>query len=219
MGGIRRRVYAEASPLRGSQIKDLLSDSGLRPSLARKFPLKTCSAKIAGCAVNPPRLRPPFVSNPLANLRFALRFGSLTLACSRKGGKESPNGKIRLADVLTAKNYLSSEEITTMNSLVNQFLEYAEQQARSRKVMTMHDWEVKLEAILRLNDMSILTSAGKVSMERAKSKASREFEVFEARELERETAQDEDELEDVLKKLVYIPKSDSSKDSECNENR
>ena len=133
--------------------------------------------------------------------------------------KESPNGKIRLADVLTAKNYLSSEEITTMNSLVNQFLEYAEQQARSRKVMTMHDWEVKLEAILRLNDMSILTSAGKVSMERAKSKASREFEVFEARELERETAQDEDELEDVLKKLVYIPKSDSSKDSECNENR
>ncbi len=133
--------------------------------------------------------------------------------------KESPNGKIHLADVLTAKNYLSSEEITTMNSLVNQFLEYAEQQARSRKVMTMHDWEVKLEAILRLNDMSILTSAGKVSMERAKSKASREFEVFEARELERETAQDEDELEDVLKKLVYIPKSDSSKDSECNENR
>jgi hypothetical protein len=143
----------------------------------------------------------------------------LTLACSLKGGKESPNGKIRLADVLTAKNYLSSEEITTMNSLVNQFLEYAEQQARSRKVMTMHDWEVKLEAILRLNDMSILTSAGKVSMERAKSKASREFEVFEARELERETAQDEDELEDVLNKLLYIPKSDSSKDSECNENR
>ena len=106
-----------------------------------------------------------------------------------------------------------------MNSLVNQFLEYAEQQARSRKVMTMHDWEVKLEAILRLNDMSILTSAGKVSMERAKSKASREFEVFEARELERENAQDEDELEGVLKKLLFIPKSDSSKDSECNENR
>ena len=165
------------------------------------------------------QLRPPLRGSPLANLRFALRLGSSTLACSRKGGKESPNGKIRLADVLTAKNYLSSEEITTMNSLVNQFLEYAEQQARSRKVMTMHDWEVKMEAILRLNNMSILTSAGKVSMERAKSKASREFEVFEARELERETAQDEDELEDVLKKLVYIPKSDSSKDSECNENR
>ena len=43
--------------------------------------------------------------------------------------------------------------------------------------------------------------------------------MFEERELERENAQDEDELEDVLNKLLYIPKSDSSKDSECNENR
>ncbi|ABN07762.1 Virulence protein-like protein [Methanocorpusculum labreanum Z] len=129
--------------------------------------------------------------------------------------KESPNGKIRQADVLTAKNYLSSEELTTMNSLVNQFLEYAEQQARSRKVMTMHDWEVKLEAILRLNDMSILANAGRVSMERAKSKASREFEVFEARELERENTEDEDELEEVLNTLLNLPKSDSSEDHEC----
>jgi len=123
--------------------------------------------------------------------------------------KESPNGKIRLADALTAKNYLSSEELTTMNSLVNQFLEYAEQQARSRKVMTMHDWEVKLEAILRLNDMSILANAGRVSNDRAKSKASREFEVFEARELERENAEDEDELEGVLKTLLEHPNNDS----------
>lgn len=102
-----------------------------------------------------------------------------------------------------------------MNSLVNQFLEYAEQQARSRKVMTMHDWEVKLEAILRLNDMSILANAGRVSMERAKSKASREFEVFEARELERENTEDEDELEEVLNTLLNLPKSDSSEDHEC----
>jgi hypothetical protein len=110
---------------------------------------------------------------------------------------------------LTAKNYLSSEEITTMNSLVNQFLEYAEQQARSRKVMTMHDWEVKLEAILRLNDMSILMNTGRVSMERAKSKASREFEAFEARELERENVQDEDELEDVINELLECKNLDS----------
>ncbi len=124
--------------------------------------------------------------------------------------KESPNGKIHQADVLTAKNYLSSEEITTMNSLVNQFLEYAEQQARSRKIMTMHDWEVKLEAILRLNDMSILTNAGRVSMERAKSKASREFDVFEERELERENVKDEGELEDVIKTLLEHPNHDSN---------
>ena len=96
-----------------------------------------------------------------------------------------------------------------MNSLVNQFLEYAEQQARSRKVMTMHDWEVKLEAILRLNDMSILMNTGRVSMERAKSKASREFEVFEARELERENVQDEDELEDVINELLECKNLDS----------
>ena len=39
-----------------------------------------CSAKIAGCAVDPPPLRPPLRVSPLANLRFALRLGSSTLA-------------------------------------------------------------------------------------------------------------------------------------------
>ena len=52
-----------------------------RQSLARKFPSKTCSAKIASCAVNPPRLR----ASLFANLRFALRLGSTTLANLRFG--------------------------------------------------------------------------------------------------------------------------------------
>ena len=55
-------MYAKASPLRGSQIKDLLSDSGLRPSLARKFPPKTWSHVFASLSLA--QLRASLTAHP-----------------------------------------------------------------------------------------------------------------------------------------------------------
>ncbi len=70
-------------------------------------------------------------------------------------------------DAVVAKNYLSREEIETLNLIVSAYLDFAELQARNRKPMFMREWIVKLDAFLRLSDRDLLTHAGKVSHETA----------------------------------------------------
>lgn len=84
----------------------------------------------------------------------------------------------RKSDVSIAKNYLSLEEIETLNRIVNAYLEFAELQAQNRRPMHMADWIDKLDDFLRLSDREILDHAGKVSHEDAKAKAEQELEVY-----------------------------------------
>lgn len=81
-------------------------------------------------------------------------------------------------EVVTAKNYLSENELDTLNRLVNSYLEFAELQARQGKLMKMVDWAEKLDDFLKLSDFNILTHAGKVSAEQAKQKAKHEYDKF-----------------------------------------
>ena len=54
--------------------------------------------------------------------------------------KNSPHGRIRKMDVSVAKNYLAEDEIKDLNLIVDQYLSFAELQARQRKPMYMADW-------------------------------------------------------------------------------
>ena len=58
------------------------------------------------------------------------------------------------------------------------YLEFAELQAQSRRVMNMRDWIAKLDGFLRLSDREILTHAGKISHDAAVIKAELEFSKF-----------------------------------------
>ena len=91
----------------------------------------------------------------------------------------APKGRIRKADVTVAKNYLAEEELFTLNLIVSQYLEFAELQARSRKTMTMADWQRKLDDFLRLNDRDILTHGGRISQKLAQERAEAEFDRYE----------------------------------------
>jgi hypothetical protein len=93
--------------------------------------------------------------------------------------KNAPEGAIRKADVSIAKNYLGEDELDSLNRIVTMYLDYAEMQAKNRKVMTMKDWIEKLDGFLRFNEREILTNAGKVSAEIAKSFAENEFEKYQ----------------------------------------
>lgn len=84
----------------------------------------------------------------------------------------------RKSDVSIAKNYLSLEEIDTLNRIVNAYLEFAELQARNRRPMHMADWINKLDDFLRLSDREILNHAGKVAHEDAKAKTEQELETY-----------------------------------------
>ena len=90
--------------------------------------------------------------------------------------------RIRKTDVAIAKNYLNEEELRALGNLVEQYLIFAQSQAERRIPMTMQDWITKLEGFLTLNDRDILTHAGKVSAEAAKSHAEAEFVGFRKRE-------------------------------------
>lgn len=89
-----------------------------------------------------------------------------------------PGGIIRKEDVSIAKNYLDSEELGTLNRIVNAYIEFAELRALQRKVMTMRDWITKLDDFLKLSEHELLDHAGKISAEQAKMKAELEYERY-----------------------------------------
>ena len=92
--------------------------------------------------------------------------------------KNSPNGKIRKSDVSIAKNYLTEKELKPLNRIVSMYLDYAEDQAEQGQVMTMKDWEVRLNAFLQFNRKDLLMDSGKVTAAVAKSFAEAEFDKY-----------------------------------------
>jgi hypothetical protein len=94
--------------------------------------------------------------------------------------KNSPDGPVRKSDVAIAKNYLKEEELQALNRVVTMYLDYAEDQALSRKQMHMADWVKKLDGFLQFNEKNILTHAGKISHQMALEHAEKEFNKHEA---------------------------------------
>jgi hypothetical protein len=84
----------------------------------------------------------------------------------------------RKADVAVAKNYLTAEELDTLNRIVTLYLDFAELQALSRRPMYMADWIAKLDDFLRLSEREILDHAGRVSHADAVAKAEVEYDRF-----------------------------------------
>ena len=103
-------------------------------------------------------------------------------------------GRVRKQDVTIAKNYLSQDEIETLDRIVVMYLDYAEDQAQRRRSLTMHDWEDKLDAFLQFNEREVLTHAGKLRADVAEKLALERYESFDAarREAARFTADAED---------------------------
>ncbi len=87
-------------------------------------------------------------------------------------------------DIEIAKNYLSAEELDTLNRIVTIYLDFAELQALNRKPMYMKDWIAKLDDFLKVSEREILKHAGKVSHAAAIEKARGEYEKFRKQVLE-----------------------------------
>lgn len=91
---------------------------------------------------------------------------------------------ITKTDVGIAKNYLSEKELTVLNLLVSQFLDFAELQALEEHSMTMAQWIAELDRQLQGNRRELLTHKGSVSRQQAIEKAEKEFETYRAREMQ-----------------------------------
>ena len=89
-----------------------------------------------------------------------------------------PGGIVRKEDASIAKNYLTEDELQTLNRIVNLYIEFAELQALDRKPMTMQDWITKLDEFLKISGRELLDHAGEISAETAKAKAELEYDRY-----------------------------------------
>jgi hypothetical protein len=124
------------------------------------------------------------------------------IATEKNMGLSSWQGsKIRKTDVGIAKNYLKEAELSQLNLLVEQFLAFAENQARQKKVMYMSDWIRKLNDILTINENEILEHAGKISHELALQMAETEYEKYNKERLAAEDMKALENLNEEIKRL------------------
>lgn len=93
-----------------------------------------------------------------------------------------PDGKILASDTVTAKNYLTREELQELGLIVSAFLDLAERRARRKIPMTMEDWAKRLDSFLQGDDLAVLDHAGKIGNEAAKAHAQREYGKFRLRQ-------------------------------------
>ena len=101
-------------------------------------------------------------------------------------------------DVQIAKNYLTEDELTYLNLLVSQYLDFAEIQALEQKTMRMAEWIEKLDNLMQLSGRQLLVGKGTISHEQAKQKAISEFEKYRKMEM----LQYESDYDRVIKELI-----------------
>jgi len=88
-----------------------------------------------------------------------------------RASSEKPNmgltswkgNKVRKQDIITAKNYLTQDELDTLNRLTVIFLETAELRVKERKDIHLNFWRENVDRILQFNDKNILQNAGTIS--------------------------------------------------------
>ena len=92
--------------------------------------------------------------------------------------KAAPDGKNMKSDVVVAKNYLTEDELHSLERIVSAYLDLAEDRARHHIPMTMADWAKRLDLFLMADDREILSDAGSITAEIAKAHAETEFEKY-----------------------------------------
>lgn len=93
-------------------------------------------------------------------------------------------GKVLKSDIDVGKNYLTEDEVGLLKLIVEQYLAFAEAQARAHVPMYMRDWVDRLRMVLTMNQRSILEDAGRISHELALQKANEEYAKYQAKQLE-----------------------------------
>ena len=117
---------------------------------------------------------------------------------------------VRKADIIVAKNYLTEDELDTLNRLVVIFLETAELRAKNRQETRMAYWTQNVDQIISSNGFSLLNHAGSISHEQMTQRTATLYEEFDAQRKQRDALaadqQDEADLKALEAKLKRRPK-------------
>lgn len=116
---------------------------------------------------------------------------------------------VRRKDIYTAKNYLSADELDTLNRLVTIFLESAEFRVKRRKDLTISFWREAVDKLLIDHDVPVLASAGSISHKQMVEKVNDRYTAFEERRKNADAlAADQQDLEELEAdaKLISLEK-------------
>lgn len=103
--------------------------------------------------------------------------------------------KVRKQDIFTAKNYLSADEIDSLNRLVVIFLESAELRVKNRQDLTLDYWRNNVDALLTFNDKPLLKTAGKITHKQMEEKVRSIYDEFSQKRKQEEALQADKEDE------------------------
>lgn len=110
--------------------------------------------------------------------------------------------RVRKQDIVVAKNYLTKDEIDTLNRLTIVFLETAELRVKERKDITLHFWRDNVDRILQFNDREVLKTAGSITHEQMEEHVKLVYEQFDKNRKDFEAKQaDLDDLKQLESKL------------------
>lgn len=110
--------------------------------------------------------------------------------------KNAPSGRVLKSDVMVAKNYLTEDEIKSLERTVSSFFDYIEGVVERRNTFTMAQFAESVDKFLAFNEYRVLTDSGAVSHNMAEQKAHAEYEMFN------KTQKIESDFDKQVKKLL-----------------
>ncbi len=151
-------------------------------------------------------------------LLFAVTRQTAAEIVSARADPDAPNfgllawkgDKVRKTDIVVAKNYLTEDEIDTLNRLVVIFLETAELRAKNRTETRMAFWKENIDQIITSNGFPLLEGKGGISHEQMEASTATRYLDFDQRRKTQEALHadqaDEAELKSIESKLKHRPK-------------
>ena len=112
--------------------------------------------------------------------------------------KNAPDGRILMSDTTVAKNYLQEKEIKRLERTVSGYFDYIEDLIERENTFTMEQFASSVNKFLEFREYKVLPDncKGKISMEKAKTKAKQEYEIFN------KTQKIESDFDKVIKKIT-----------------
>lgn len=114
---------------------------------------------------------------------------------------------VRKGDVFIAKNYLSRDEVDSLNRLTVLFLESAELRVKERKDLTLDFWRNNVNALLEFQGKEVLGTKGKISNKLMEQLVGKVYDEFNERRKQEEARQaDIDDLNDLNDRVENLKK-------------
>lgn len=92
--------------------------------------------------------------------------------------KNAPEGRILKSDTTIAKNYLSEQEIKSLERTIGAFFDYIERIIETRNTFTMEQFALSVNKFLEFNEYKVLEGKGSISAKQAEEKAFAEYDKF-----------------------------------------